>query len=224
MVSSQDASLTTAPNLTSWPHPNFKSSSSNERQLSQFTMGTTSISPNLMWMLMPNSHNLLFASSTGTANSIVSNCSTSSQCSSVFNTTIMLSVMQPSVSSSIALNQSEHQHHHLEIIKDSYSWLATYLVEANMPHTASLNYLSLCLLSISFLFNLYLSLAIFSGRTHRSRTNSLMQNIFVSNLLFVVFSLIFEVHIQLLQTSLSYFGSIGHLMCKVVPSLQLITE
>ena len=217
---------TTRPNLTNEHH--LELTSSHLQQLSQpATVTINSISPNLMPFLVRRSAHtdLLFESSTSIDSVSLSSISTkdtfqyihSSNQTEAISTDATLFIQGYS---SVA-NHSIHLHP-LNTTRSNV-WLVPYLVKNDMLHSTCLNSLTLCLLVVSLAFNLYLCLAILCGRTRRSRTNSLMQNIFVSNLLMAGLSLLFEVHLYLPNT-LYFSNQIGQIRCKVIPSLQIVTE
>lgn len=150
-------------------------------------------------------------------------------------------LMQPSALSAAALspdtNHSTHLHHHhllppsLPLLNQStgkewpYSWPVTHILrDSTLVPSTTFNYLSLFLLVVSLALNLYLTLLIIFGRSQRIKTHSLMKHIFISNLLLVFSVLPFEVMKYLSKNHSLAILPTAHLVCKVLSSVQVITE
>lgn len=146
-------------------------------------------------------------------------------------------LMQPSALSAAAspdTNQSNHPHHqHLlpPFLNQSsgkewpYSWPVTHILrDSTLVPSTTFNYLSLFLLVVSLALNLYLTLLIIFGRSQRIKTHALMKHIFISNLLLVFSVLPFEVMKYLSKNHSLAILPTAHLVCKVLSSVQVITE
>lgn len=129
------------------------------------------------------------------------------------------SLMEPLPFSQI--NQTGHPEP--MIATEWYSWLVTHLVDSNLPPVTTFGYLNLCLLAVSFLLNLYLSLVIHGKRSNQSRTHSLMKNIFVTNVLTAGISLPLLVHTHL-PVNWPITPLLSSIVCKVVPSLHILSQ